>query len=114
MPRLFFLILGVLGVFFRHAAGNPSYGSKEMPIPGIDTNNVRSFQCPRTTHAHLNQDHLQAAMNDFAYLFYTKKMSKQHLTTDGKDAAIKALKPLFGSKDNTFELKMSYVKMTGS
>ncbi|SPJ75755.1 uncharacterized protein FTOL_05486 [Fusarium torulosum] len=57
-------------------------------------------------------------MNDFAYLFYIKKNVKaafnKYVATnyvqhnpdiaDGKDAAIKALTPLFSAKGNTFEI----------
>lgn len=85
-------------------------------IPGMHTNNVAAFNCPPCTLSHLTHAALQAAMNDFAYIFYTEKdVSKafnkyvatnylQHNpdVADGRDAAITALTPLFGSSTNGF------------
>ncbi|KAL5590202.1 hypothetical protein FOBRF1_013759 [Fusarium oxysporum] len=89
-----------------------------MEIAGINTSNVTIWDCPSTTSPDLSQSMIQTAMNDFAYTFYTEKDVKraferyvasnyvQHNPSipDGRDAAIKILSPLFGSKDNTFEI----------
>jgi len=89
-----------------------------VEIAGINTSNVTIWDCPSTTSPDLSQSMIQTAMNDFAYTFYTEKDVKraferyvasnyvQHNPSipDGRDAAVKILSPLFGSKDNTFEV----------
>ncbi|KAJ9413970.1 hypothetical protein FOXG_22820 [Fusarium oxysporum f. sp. lycopersici 4287] len=89
-----------------------------VEIAGINTSNVTIWDCPSTTSPDLSQSMIQTAMNDFAYTFYTEKDVKraferyvasnyvQHNPSipDGRDAAVKILSPLFGSKENTFEI----------
>jgi hypothetical protein len=89
-----------------------------VEIAGISTSNVTLWDCPSTTSPDLSQLMIQTAMNDFAYTFYTEKNVRraferyvasnyvQHNPSipDGRDAAIKILSPLFGSKENTFEV----------
>ncbi|KAH7014494.1 uncharacterized protein B0I36DRAFT_436450 [Microdochium trichocladiopsis] len=90
----------------------------QVHIPGIDTNTVKHFDCPKTTCSNLSQKQLQAAMNEFAYLFYTqgdvegaflKYVASNYVQhnpdiADGRDAALAGLRPVAGSPGNNFEI----------
>ena len=98
--------------------GGSCHPPRLVDIHGINTNNVTVWDCPATSCPHLNQNMLQAAMNDFAYTFYTEKNVKRAFDTyvaknyvqhnpniaDGRDAAIEALVPLFSSNGHSFEV----------
>lgn len=110
-PAIF--VLGALGCLGGRAAA-----ASNLAIEGINTNNIQTFDCPASTRAHMSQSQLQAAMDRFAYLFYVKKdveaAFNQYVATnyvqhnpnilDGRDAAIEALMPLFGSNATSFEV----------
>lgn len=92
---------------------------------GANTDYIRKFICPTTTHAFLDQSDLQEAMDRFAHIFYIEKDVKgafdqyvaanyvQHNPNilDGRDEAIESLNPLFSEGGNTFEVIGSYLKL---
>ncbi|KXJ86381.1 hypothetical protein Micbo1qcDRAFT_186084 [Microdochium bolleyi] len=104
--------LAVIGILLG------SFSSCYLSIPGIDTNTVKHFDCPKTTRAKLSQKQLQAAMDEFAYMFYTEKKLKKAFNKyvasnyvqhnpdilDGRDAALAGLAPIFGPVTNSFEI----------
>ncbi|KAJ5623682.1 hypothetical protein N7490_012287 [Penicillium lividum] len=113
MPLLMLSVLGFLTFLYAQVTATSDY-----KVEGIKTNYIKGFHCPATTHAHLSQDEMQAAMDRFAYLFYVEKdvdiAFNQYVASnyvqhnpdilDGREAAIESLSPLFGSKGNTFEI----------
>ncbi|KAH7160471.1 hypothetical protein B0J13DRAFT_602965 [Dactylonectria estremocensis] len=117
---LFFLSNGCVATSAVNAAstGDNCQHPRLVDIKGIDTSNVTIWDCPPTSCPDLNQNMLQAAMNDFAYTFYTEKNVKgafakyvasnyvQHNPdiADGRAAAVEALTPLFSSKSQSFEI----------
>lgn len=86
-----------------------------------------TFDCPSTTKSNLTQSELQAAMDDFADLFYTQKNVSgafmkyvasnyiQHNPNilDGRDAAVAALSPLFGSNSTAFDVSLPVLAWKG-
>ncbi|KAI5240552.1 hypothetical protein E4T43_05976 [Aureobasidium subglaciale] len=81
--------------------------------------NNSTFQCPPTTCPDADTNHIKAAMQTFAHDFYTAKDVPGAFNTfvaenyiqhnagilSGREAAINALGPLFGSSVNTFDVK---------
>ncbi|KAH7002466.1 hypothetical protein EDB80DRAFT_809474 [Ilyonectria destructans] len=122
IPRLACLFGVLSGLYSRgvsSAATTDSYHhSRIVEIDGIDTSNVTVFNCPPGTRGDASLESIQLAMNDFAYMFYTEKnvkaAFKQYVASnyvqhnpgiaDGRDAAITALEPLFGSSDHGFNI----------
>ncbi|KAI5237584.1 hypothetical protein E4T42_09174 [Aureobasidium subglaciale] len=92
--------------------------SSAMPYVPVKHNNS-TFQCPPTTCPDADTNHIKAAMQTFAYEFYTAKDVSGAFNTfvaedyiqhnagilSGREAAINALGPLFGSAVNTFDVK---------
>jgi predicted SnoaL-like aldol condensation-catalyzing enzyme len=84
----------------------------------INTNHIKTFDCPSTTHAHLSQRELQASMDRFASIFYVEKnvesafdqyVAKNYIQhnpdiADGRDAAVEALTPLFSAKESHYQV----------
>ncbi|KAH7136269.1 hypothetical protein EDB81DRAFT_949049 [Dactylonectria macrodidyma] len=117
---LFFFSYGYLAASAVNAAatGDNCQHPRLVDIKGIDTSNVTIWDCPATSCPDLDQNMLQAAMNDFAYTFYTEKNVKkafakyvasnyvQHNAdiADGRAAAVEALTPLFSSKSTSFKI----------
>jgi hypothetical protein len=120
IPVALFSLLTLLGQVAanNHDNGTNCKATSGTVIPGINTNNVTSFDCPEATRQHLSQQQLQCAMDDFAYIFYTEKnvtkaFNKYVATNyvqhnpniaDGRSAAITALSPLFGSNATGFQV----------
>lgn len=111
-------ILGFVNCVFGQVVAAYDYNTEE-----INTNYVKKFDCPTTTHAHLSQNELQASMDRFAYLFYLKKDVEAAFTQcvasnyvqhnpnilDGRDEAIKPLTPLFSAKGNTYVVGTTFL-----
>ncbi|KAJ5317438.1 hypothetical protein PENANT_c074G06707 [Penicillium antarcticum] len=106
-------VLGFLSCLYTQVTATADH-----KVEAINTSYIKDFHCPATTHAHLIQDKLQAAMDRFAYHFYVEKdvdaafnkyvasnyVQHDPNILDGRDAAIESLSPLFGAKGNTFEI----------
>ena len=106
-------VLGSLSCLYTQVTA-----TSDHKVEGINTSYTKYFRCPATTHAHLSQDELQAAMDRFACLFYVEKdvdaafneyvasnyVQHNPNILDGRDAAIESLSPLFGANGNTFEV----------
>lgn len=122
IPRLACLV-SVLSGLYSHgvssaATTDSNHPSRIVEIDGIDTSNVTVFNCPPGTRGDASLESIQLAMDDFAYTFYTEKnvkaAFKQYVASnyvqhnpgivDGRDAAIKALEPLFGSSEHGFNV----------
>ncbi|CEJ59834.1 hypothetical protein PMG11_08437 [Penicillium brasilianum] len=87
-------------------------------VEGINTNHIKTFDCPSTTQAHPSQRELRASMDRFASIFYVEKdvesafdqyVAKNYVQhnpgiADGRDAAVEALTPLFSAKENYFQI----------
>lgn len=122
IPRLACLFGVLSGLYSRGvssvATTHSYHHSRIVEIDGIDTSNVTVFNCPPGTRGDASLESIQLAMNDFAYMFYIEKnvkaAFKQYVASnyvqhnpgivDGRDAAITALEPLFGSSEHGFNV----------